>query len=72
MGADWTKLSDFELFCILYSNVNKDICKLFLPDIDLTAYKVYSEKVSEEQSEIVLYNEETQDLLRNMDYLEIS
>ena len=72
MGADWTKLSDFELFCILYSNVNKDICKLFLPNIDITEYKVYTEKVSDEQEEVVLYNEETKSILRNVDYLEIS
>lgn len=73
MGIDWTRLSDFELFCILYSSGSKDVYQLFMPDIDLLSYSVFTEKQNEnEEGHIVLYNQDTQALIRTIDYLEIS
>lgn len=72
MGIDWCRLTDFELFCILYQNINPDVCKLFLPECKIYEYKVYSEQLDEDTSEVVLYNAETESIIRNIDYLEIS
>ena len=72
MGIDWCKLTDFELFCILYQNIDKDICKLFLPECQIYDYKVYSEQIDEDTSDVVLYNPENESIIRNIDYLEIS
>lgn len=72
MGIDWCKLTDFELFCILYQNINPEVCKLFLPECKINEYKVYSEQLDEETSDVVLYNPETESIIRNIDYLEIS
>ena len=72
MDIDWCRLTDFELFCILYQNINPDVCKLFLPECKIYEYKVYSEQLDEDTSEVVLYNAETESIIRNIDYLEIS
>lgn len=72
MGIDWCKLTDFELFCILYQNISHDVCKLFLPECKIYEYKVYSEQIDEDTSEVVLYNPDTESIIRNIDYLEFS
>lgn len=72
MGVDWCTITDFELFIILYQNINPEVCKLFLPKCPITEYKVYSEQIDEDTAEPVLYNPESKSIIRNIDYLEIS
>lgn len=72
MGIDWCKLSDFELFCILFKTINKDIANLLFPSTDLTNYELFTEHISEEQSVPILFNKDTESIIRNNDYLEIS
>ena len=72
MGVDWCKLSDFELFCILYKTMDSEVSKMLFPDVDFTAYQVFSEKIDDETSIPVLFNPENESILRNKDYLEIS
>ena len=72
MGIDWCRITDFELFCILYQNINSDVCKLFLPECPISEYKLFTEKVDEDTEDVVLYHQETNSIIRNIDYLEIS
>jgi len=72
MGADWNKISDFELFCILFNNINAEVSKAIFPETDFKNLNLYSEKIDEENSQIVLANKDGTLIIRNIDYLEIS
>ena len=56
-GIDWNEISDFELFCMLYSRLDKGAVELMFDSLDFSKFKLSkTEKDGVEQ--IVLYNEE--------------
>lgn len=52
-GVDWNEISDFELFCMLYKQIEPEISKSIFQGLDFTEFELY--KKNEES--IVLYNE---------------
>lgn len=58
-GLDWNEISDFDLFCILYRNINPEASKLIFKDIDFTKLK-FGEKIVGDEHIKVLYDAEAQ------------
>ena len=56
-GIDWNTLSDFELFCMLYQQIDDEITQMLFKDIKFSDFQLYSKKVGEQET-IVLYNRE--------------
>ena len=54
-GIDWNVLSDFELFCMLYQQIDDEIAQMLLKDIKFSDFELYSKKIGEQET-IVLYN----------------
>lgn len=57
-GIDWNTLSDFELFCMLYQQIDDDVASMMFKDVKFSDFQLYSKKLGEEET-IVLYNQET-------------
>lgn len=57
MGIDWNEFSDFDLFLLLYKDLDVDVMKCFFDDVDLTKFGVYEKTVGEDVTH-VLYDED--------------
>lgn len=57
-GIDWNKISDFELFCMLYKEIDDEIAQMFLKGIILSDFNLYTKKVDDDET-IILYNQKT-------------
>lgn len=68
-GIDWNKLSEFELFTMLYKNVGST--ELLFHDFSFTGYDPYSQTIDGKTS-IVLWNKDTDDIVTEQDYTVIS
>ena len=58
LKLDWNTLSDFELFCMLYSQIDSDVAKLMFGDLDFKKFTLYNKKLPDESESIVLWNKE--------------
>ena len=58
-GIDWNELSDFELFCMLYKQIDDEVAKLLFKDVRFSDFNIYSKKLDDVEV-VVLYNPETQ------------
>lgn len=58
-GMDWNEISDFDLFCILYPQIDADVAHLLFKDIDFSKLSIY-EKTLEDKKEKILYDAESQ------------
>lgn len=59
VGIDWNKISDFDLFCMLYQTIDSGVSQLIFPDTDFSEFKLYGKTVDgqeQEKPEVVLYN----------------
>ena len=57
IGLDWNTLSDFELFCMLYSQLNSEATKLMFGNLDFTKFVLYKKHL-DDKDEVVLWNQE--------------
>ncbi len=57
IGIDWNKISDYELFQMLYTKLECEKTKLLFGDLDFRLFQPYTQKEGEEEK-IVLVNEE--------------
>jgi len=63
-GIDWNKISNYELFLMLYKSENKQVSKMLFGDIDFDDFQLYSKTIVEkdddgndvERIEPTLYN----------------
>lgn len=55
MGIDFTKINDFELFCLLFTKLQQSDTRLVFGDLDLSKFKT---AISEQNNELVLRDEE--------------
>lgn len=51
-GIDWNEISDFDLFCMLYKQIDSEISKSIFKDIDFNDFDLYKK-----DDIVVLYNE---------------
>lgn len=56
-NIDWNTLSDFELFCMLYQQIDDDIAQMIFKDIKFSDFELYSKKIGDVET-IILYNKE--------------
>lgn len=68
MNIDWETLDDFDLFIMLTRSLTKENLKLIFTDLDLSKMEI---KVNEQNGEIVLRNEETNQTLDRLAYNKI-
>lgn len=68
MKIDWEQIDDFELFIMLTRGLTKENLKLIFTDLDLSKMEI---KVNEENGEIVLRNEETNQTIDKLAYSKI-
>ena len=64
LGRDWNETSDFELFCMLYKQIDKEVSKMMFGDVDFSKFEPMiktlppDEETGEEKSEVILWDEE--------------
>lgn len=58
-GIDWNEISDFELFCMLYKQIDDEVAKMLFKDVRFSDFIIYGKKLNDVES-IVLYNPETE------------
>lgn len=56
-GIDWNEISDFELFCMLYTKLDKGAVDLMFDGLDFSKFKLQKTLVDNTE-QIVLYDEE--------------
>lgn len=54
---DWNKLTDFQLFCMLYPSLTQDSTKLLFGDLDFQLFKTYQDELEDGTPFFYLYNE---------------
>lgn len=57
-GIDWNEISDFQFFCSMYKELDKDALQLLFRDVDITAFDAYDIKYKDGRSEPILINED--------------
>jgi len=57
-GIDWNELSDFNLFCMIYQQIDDDVAAMLFKNVKFSDFQLFSKKLGEEET-IVLYNKET-------------
>ena len=56
-GIDWNKISDWELFIMLFKQMKHEYTKIFFADeIDFSSFELFNKTVQDGNKEIVLYN----------------
>ena len=58
-GIDWNEFSDFELFCMLYKQIDDDAASMLFKDVRWSDFIIYGKKLDEVES-LVLYNPQTE------------
>ena len=56
-GIDWNEISDFDLFCMLYKNIDFDATKLMFEGLDFSKFELVKKSLDGNES-IVLYNKD--------------
>ena len=58
-GIDWNEISDFDLFCMLYKQIDDEVAKMLFKDVRWSDFIIYGKELDGVQS-VVLYNPETE------------
>lgn len=70
-GIDWNTMKDFELFILLYKQIDKEIADLLF-NVDLQEFVPYEKQVDEDTKELVLYNAKDKIEINEQVYYHIS
>lgn len=57
-GIDWNEISDFDLFCILYKNLNPSAVSLIFKDFNFEKFELRKKLNEDGEQVVVLYDEE--------------
>lgn len=58
-GIDWNTISDFEMFILMYKQLESDVVDLLFDNIDFNSFEVYERQKEDGDVERYLYNELT-------------
>ena len=58
LQLDWNEVSDFELFCMIFKNIDSDASKLLFGDLDFSLFEPKVLNVDETTKKLVLVNAE--------------
>lgn len=56
-GIDWNTISDFELFCMLYTQIDDDVANMLFKGIKFSDFQLYKKELDDKET-IVLYNQQ--------------
>lgn len=56
-GIDWNEISDFDLFCMLYKQIDADFSILLFDGLDISKFEMFQKQI-DDANKIVLYSEE--------------
>ena len=56
-GLDWNEVSDFELFCMIYKNIEPDVSRLLFGSLDFSLFEIKALNVDESTKKLVLASE---------------
>ena len=62
MDIDWNVISDFDLFCIMYTGIDHDASQIIFDGIDFSKFEKRI-RVKDDKEELVLFNEESNVLI---------
>lgn len=71
-GMDWNETSDFDLFCMLFKQINPEVSSLLFKNVDFSLFKVVQKNNDDGTTEIVLYNKEKDLEINQMVYYHFS
>lgn len=79
-GIDWNKISDYELFLMLYKTENQDVSKMMFGDIDFQSFGLFHKTVQKKNEDgeminvqkVTLYSPEQDIEISEQDYTLIS
>lgn len=72
-GMDWNTMSDFELFIMLISTVEKEVYQRFFPDLDFSHFGIFQKNVPDSEDKVrVLYDTENKIEINEQVYFHIS
>lgn len=57
-GIDWNEFTDFQLFCSMYKQLDKDALALLFHDVDLLSFEQYDRHYADGREELILMNED--------------
>lgn len=58
-GIDWCVISDFQMFTMMYKELDKDVVNLLFDNINFEKFEVYARKKEDDTEELFLYDEES-------------
>lgn len=58
LNLDWNEVTDFELFVMIFKNMDPDVSKLLFGDLDFSTFEIKLLNVDEETKKLVLVSEE--------------
>lgn len=58
-GVDWTEISDFDLFTMLYKGIDQDASKFLFGDLDWSKFELFQKQLGDNVTK-VLYNKENE------------
>lgn len=59
LGVDWNEMSDFELFCMLYKQIDDEVASLMFDNLSFSNFELFSKQLPDsEQPIIILYDKE--------------
>lgn len=58
LQLDWNEVSDFELFCMIYKNIDSDASRLLFGDLDFSLFEPKVLNVDESTKKLILANVE--------------
>ncbi len=58
-GIDWNELSDFELFCMLYKQIDDEAASMLFKDVRWSDFNIYGKQLGDTET-VILYNPKTE------------
>jgi len=58
-GIDWCAISDFQMFTMMYKELDAEVVNLLFDNVDFSKFEVYSRPQEDGTEEIFLYDEES-------------
>lgn len=58
-GIDWCVISDFQMFAMMYKELDTEVVNLLFDDLDFSKFELYSRILEDGTEEVFLYDEES-------------
>lgn len=72
LGIDWNEISDFDLFTILYPQIDFEVSKLMFGDLDFSLFELFQRTDDDGNPEVIMKHSETGVVIDEQVYLHMS